>query len=231
MGLLKRMSNMIKGKTDRAVENMEKTDPDAIFRAAIEEKTEDIADLKELAREAKGFEMKEDQEIAECKNRMEALKNDLNLAVEEGDEEVGSEIIGEIEEVEAEIEVNKTEKAEYGEQFKRVNTALEAAKKELETLRNEQREAAQLEKSHKVMSGINDRLDGLGTDAMSKALTNARTRTNAIKADQAALGATKAASLASKREALRERAVGGKNKETFKAMLAKKNKKAKSIGK
>lgn len=225
MGLLKRFINVAKGKSVRAMENIEKSDPDAIFRAAIDEKAKDIADLKNLARETKGFELKETEEIAACERKLEELNTDLNFAIEQKNTELGPLIIQEIEETQGEIEVNKTEREEYAGQFEKINSALEAAKSDLNTLKKEQQEAAALEKSHKVMSSIEDRVDGTGNDAMSKALENARTRTNSIKAAQASMGATKAASMESKRAVLREKAAAGQNADAFKALLAKSKKK------
>jgi len=224
MGLFGRISNLVKGKVDRTISNAEKSDPDAIYRAAIEEKTKDLKDLQELAREAKGLEMKEIQEIDSCNSRLTALEVDLELAVETSNEEVGTALLEEIEGVKAELAVNETEKEEYANQAANVIASLEAVKKDLKALKDEHVEAAQLEKSHKVMKSIADRAEGLGTDATSAALSNARTRINGIKADQASMGATKAATLENKRKALREEAATGKNKNAFKELM--KDKKA-----
>lgn len=222
MGFFGRVSNLVRGKVDRTIANAEKSDPDAIYRAAIEEKTKDLKDLQDLAREAKGLEMKEIQEIDNCNNKLVELEIDLELAVEASNEEVGTVLLEEIEDVKAELAVNKTEKEEYANQAANVIAALEAVKKDLKALKDEHVEAAQLEKSHKVMKSIADRAEGLGTDATSTALSNARTRINGIKADQASMGATKAATLENKRKALREESATGKNKNAFKEMMKEK---------
>ena len=220
MGLGSRLMSLVKGKANRAVENAEKSDPDAIYRAAVDNKIKEITELRVVAREVKGFEIKEDEEIADCNLRLDALKMDLDAAMSLEDAELGAELIGEIEEVEAEIEVNLAEKEEYAERAQAVINALDIAKKDLSILKKEQAEAGQMEKTHKVMSSIQDRLDGVGSDDTSIALENARARTRGIKADQQAMASTKAATMDSKRAALREKAAAGKNVDKFKEMMA-----------
>ena len=206
MGIFGRIKNLINGKADRAIENAEKDDPDAIFRSAIQEEMKTIDDLRELARETKGLELSEVQQIANCKSKLEDLEQELEMALDQNDKDLGSELIMAMDDVRSDIEVNENEKAQYAEQAKQVIDALDVATKNLETLKKEHREAQQLEKSHDVMSKVNSRLNGTGTDNTSIALENARNRSNAIKADQMAMGQTKKATLESKRAALREKA-------------------------
>ncbi len=226
MGIFGRIGNLLKGKADRAVEKAEKGDSDAIFRSAIAEKEKDIKELTQMAREAKGLEMSEEQQITACKDKLDVLNMDLEAAVDVEDEALGAQLIEQIEEINAEIDINEAEKAEYNDQFNTINASLEEAKSELATLKKEHQEAAHLEKSHKIMQDIEDRKTGISNSSTSKALENARNRINTVKASSAAMSETKAASLESKRKELREKAAAGKNTAKFQEMLSKKNKKS-----
>jgi phage shock protein A len=225
MGLftwIKRLSNLGQGKVDRAVEQAEKNDPDAIFRSAIVEAEKDVAELRTLSREAKGLVRTKKSEIEALENERKELKRDLALAIEKEDEELGTDLIGREERVDREIKAAKAQLEDLDKEAEITLKAFDARVQELTELREEQSKAAQMEKAHKVMSSIRDRRDGITRDATSQALKVARDKINMIQADREATLEVGEKSLEGRREALRAESSRADQKAKFQELLAKK---------
>lgn len=220
--LVKRLLNVGKGKVGRAVEEIEKSDPDAIFRSAIEEAEKDVAELRTLSREAKGLVLSKQTEIESLKKKQKELKRDLDLALEKEDEELGSDLLEQEEQTKADIKAAEAEVIELESEADVTLKAFDARVKELRELREEQSKAAQMEKAHKVMTSIRDRRDGIVRDATSQSLQAARQRIDTIKADRAASKEVGEASLEARREALRTESTRADSKAKFQELLAKK---------
>jgi phage shock protein A len=157
MGLLGRLKNVVKGKADRAVEQAERSDPDALYRAAIQEQEQEISDLKQLSRDASGLVFQKREFVQAVEARIAELNSDLELAVEHGDEELGPKLLSQVEEQEIELEEKKVDLVEFEEEANLTMDAYNSAQEELQNLIKEHKQAAAMIKSSEVMQKISDR--------------------------------------------------------------------------
>lgn len=217
----KRLRNLLWGKADRAIERIEKEDPDALYRGAIGELQRDITELKILSVEVKGMVFQANESIHAQEEAKAVLERDLKLAVEYGKKDLGVTIIEQIDDITLKIDELKAQLKEYNATADETIEARNKAIKELKELMAEQSQASSLAKSEKVMDRIRDRKDGIAGDNASRALSAARARSAAIKAERAAEKTTAASSADSQIAELRKSANNGNAAARFEAMSKK----------
>lgn len=217
----KRLRNILWGKADRAIEMVEKDDPDALYRGAMADLQKDVAELKQLAVEAKGMVFQTDEAIRAQEEAKATLERDLKLAVEAGKKDLGVSLIEQIDNITAKIDVLKSQRDEYNATADETIDARDKAIKELKDLMAEQAQAKSLDKADKVMDRIRDRKDGIAGDSASRALAAARAKSAAVKAERAAEKTTAASSTDSQIDELRKAASNGDAAARFEAMSKK----------
>jgi phage shock protein A len=218
--LIKRIFNVLLGKTNRAVDELEKSDPDAVFTTAIEVAAKEVVEIREAAREAQGLVFAKNEEIAKLDEMLFERGKDLQLAIKQGNEAVGAKIIEDIESLKAKHAEATAELAELKNEAAMAEDALETAMKERADLEEKKKTAKQMEKTEKIISRIEDRKSGMADDAISTALENASDKINAVRAARASRKSVVAKSLDGEIDAMRAQEKADANKAAFAAMVA-----------
>jgi len=218
----KRIRSLVSGKMDRAIDQQEKGDPDAVYRSAIKKLQEDILEIRDLATEATGMVFQVEQEINSKNDTIVSLKSDLDLAVKAGDKATGSELIERIEHLDEDIKELIERKNDYQSNADETIKSRQDMEKELQELKDEAAQAKTLGKADAMMQRIRDRKAGLASDEVSQALMNARAKTAEIGARRKADKTTGEASLESRIAKLRAGANNSAAGSKFDALVAQK---------
>ena len=223
-----RVMNVIDGKADRAVEDFEKSDPDAVYRTAINEKRKEIGDLNGSIRELKGVELEKNEAIDSLQKKKEELGRLIKQAVKDQDVETGTMLIEEDKKIDAEVNELRIERDTFKNESRETIAALEDSKKELKELEDNQGKANAMLKSAKIMDKITARKQGVtgNDDAVGRALVNAKTAINAAKASRATANEIRENSIDYKMEKLHDRADKSSAADEFAKMVADQNKPA-----
>ncbi len=215
----KRIRNLITGKVDRKIDQMEQSDPDAIFRAAIKEKEDDISELRELSRLGKGLVNQKDEAILRVKNELDQVGADLKIAIGLKDTEMGPDLLAQKEALEAKLTQLEEEREELNKEADRTIQAKEASVRDLAVLKEEHQNADAAIRSEEILQKIRDRRDGTAHDATSKALQNARVRLSNAKAMRDSDKSEATSVYENKLAALRARGNGGGAAEKFASLI------------
>ena len=186
-GLLGRAANLAEGKADRAMEELEKEDPEAIFRTAIKEYEQELVDLNQASKEIKGLQFEEVEKADNLKKEKAQLQTMLDVAVEQ-EEELGAEILEKMESIDEQIKDHETQAKEYEIQGEDMVKMRNDKKKELDKLRVEMKQTKSTSRAAEIVGKARDRANGMTNDAISKGLESARAKTAeskaALKADK-----------------------------------------------
>ena len=226
-GLLGRAANLAEGKADRAIEDLEKSDPEAIFRSAINETEEEVAEMNKLSKEVKGLEFQERQKVADIEEAIEDTQSMLDVALEQEEEELGSELCTKIESLEEQKAEYLKMADVYKDQAADTLALLDSKKKELDELRVEMKQASNITKSAEIINRVRDRQNGLANDAVSKGLSSARDKIAESKASLAADKDIEDNSTENKMAKLKKAGAANSGKNKFKEMMAAKKAAAK----
>ena len=218
--LIRRVFNVLLGKTNRAVADLEKSDPDAVFSTAIEIAAKEVVEIREAAREAQGLVFAKNEEITGLKEMLFNRERDLQLAVKQGNEAVGVKVMADIESLKTKLADAEAELAELKNEASMAEDALETAMKERAELEDKKKTAKQMEKTERIVSRIEDRKSGMANDVISTALENASDKINAVRAARASRKSVVAKSLDGEIDAMRSQEKDEAGKAAFAALMA-----------
>jgi len=218
--LIRRVFNVLLGKTNRAVADLEKSDPDAVFSTAIEIAAKEVVEIREAAREAQGLVFAKNEEITGLKEMLFNRERDLQLAVKQGNEAVGVKVMADIESLKTKLADAESELAELKNEASMAEDALETAMKERAELEDKKKTAKQMEKTERIVSRIEDRKSGMANDVISTALENASDKINAVRAARASRKSVVAKSLDGEIDAMRSQEKDEAGKAAFAALMA-----------
>ena len=218
--LIRRVFNVLLGKTNRAVADLEKSDPDAVFSTAIEIAAKEVVEIREAAREAQGLVFAKNEEITGLKEMLFNRERDLQLAVKQGNEAVGVKVMADIESLKTKLADAESELAELRNEASMAEDALETAMKERAELEDKKKTAKQMEKTERIVSRIEDRKSGMANDVISTALENASDKINAVRAARASRKSVVAKSLDGEIDAMRSQEKDEAGKAAFAALMA-----------
>jgi len=229
MGFGKRLWALLVGKTDRAVEDEEKRDPDAVYRAVILEEENKLRQIRELVRETKGLEFSISEKITGLQKTKGELTNSLELAKKtavEGTEadkaqaiKIGTRLVEQIDTLTAQIADQQAALTEAQKQSTEIIEARDEQEKHLTDLKAEQANAKNIIATDSILRTILDRKQGIGLSSSDKSLENARAAVNAAKANHAGTAAEVETSFEHQLGAFTKQSKTAAAEEKFKAML------------
>lgn len=223
--LLGRAANLAEGKADRAMENLEKTDPEAVFRAAILETESEVSEMNQLSKEITGLEYQERQKIKNIETKITNINDMITVAVDQDNEEMGIKLYSQLDSLEEEKEDTEKLMKTYEDQAKETLELLNSKVEELEELKVEMKQATNITRSAEIINKVRDRQKGLTNDAVTKGLNSVREKVAESKASLAADKHIKEKSNEGKMEKLRKAGAAKAGKNRFAAMMAAKIKK------
>jgi phage shock protein A len=219
-----RVGNVVEGKLDRAVEGLEESDPDAVFRSAINDAEREIESLYEVEREMTGLAFQEKESINDLEGQVESLKEAVDAAAEQENEELGVKCLSEIESIEEEIEGHKEQHKLYSEQAEETGKLRKErmeAKKELE---KQSKTANNLQQAAEVVDRVNKAKAGISNTSIDRSLEIAKKTISKSKATLHASKSAEANSTEAQIEKLKKDGANSASKKKFKEMMAAKKK-------
>jgi len=180
MILLSRLSNLIHGVLSNWLGHREQRNPEAVYEAAIQERMQQYAKLREAAAGVLYLRAKLAKEAEAKTGELVRLRTQLDLAVDRDDDDAALALIGRRDALASELERVTTELGE-------LTTEAEAAKKNLVTFQNEivrlrdekVRMVARLANARARLR-LQETLNGLSLDADIQALDAIRDHINRL---------------------------------------------------
>ncbi|MBM75652.1 MAG: hypothetical protein CMK59_09645 [Proteobacteria bacterium] len=226
MSFFSRISNLISGFFSMLIGNVEEENPRVVYEAAIQERIKKQAQLKKSVAGIHMLRDKTEDELNEKQQLLDDYRADLEVALDDGDVQMGEALLTRIAELEKRVE-------ELNAQFQSVNDQADAAfkalnqyREEINKLKRERDEMLAKDATAAAQQKIAESLDGLSMDADIQALERTR---DAIKkrVSEAKLSTKLNDNIDTKLRDIRERSTTSRAKKDFARMMkereAKKN--------
>ena len=174
MGFFDRIANLWNGFWSSLLGSAEKSNPELIYEAAIQERLNKHRELKKAVSGIVYLRNKLEAEREQKTKELAEVNAQLPVAVESGDDEVALVLIEKKNELEKALSDLAGELAKVSTQAEEAKDGLLAFQGEIEKLKRERDEMLAKKATAEARIKIQESLDGMSTDADIKALENVR---------------------------------------------------------
>jgi phage shock protein A len=180
MRFFARVYNLVRGSLARWISGRERRNPEAVYEAAIQERTEQYATLRSAAAGVLYLRSKLTKELEQTSKELALVRGQLAIAVDTDDDAVALALIGHRDTLDAESERLTAELAELTEEAEAAKKNLVTFQTEIARLREEKvRMLARLTNA-KARLRFQETLNGLAPDADIRALESVREHINRL---------------------------------------------------
>jgi phage shock protein A len=174
MRIISRLSNLIRGSLGRWIRGRERRNPEAVYEAAIEERSAQYAKLRAAAAGVLYLRSKLTKELEQAAKELARVRSQLEIAVDRDDDAVSLALIGRRDTLGTEVERLTAELAELTEEAETAKKNLVTFQHDIARLREEKiRMLARLANA-KARMRFQETLNGLAPDADIRALESVR---------------------------------------------------------
>ena len=174
MGFFDRLFNVISGFFNSFIGGVEKNNPELVYEAAIQERLKKQKELKEAVSGIVFLRNKTEKELESKREKLAEIEVMLDVAMDEGDEEVQLALAEEMDVLEPEIARLENQLNNCKNQAEDAIEALNAFRNDIKKLKREKEEMLAKAKTADARIKIQESLDGLSVDADTQALENVR---------------------------------------------------------
>jgi phage shock protein A len=180
MRFFARIYNLVRGSLVRWISGRERRNPEAVYEAAIQERTEQYATLRSAAAGVIYLRSKLSNELGQTSKELARVRGQLAIAVDRDDDAAALALIGQRDTLDAELERLTVELAELTEEAEVAKKNLVTFQTEIARLREEKvRMLARLTNA-KARLRFQETLSGLAPDADIRALESVREHINRL---------------------------------------------------
>jgi phage shock protein A len=220
MGFLSRIFNLWKGFLSIFVGRMEEKHPEIAYENAINGMTEKYAKLKSAAAGLIKHRAKLEATIQKATKGHEDVSLQVQVAIDNGDDEVAMVLLEKQEELEAELSDAKSDLAQAAKDAESAKDSLRSVKSEIEKLKRERDKTVAKIKDAEARKHIQDQLEGLSVDDDLKALDNVREYAERVSAEVQIGDELREDSLEGKLDAIRKQTGSARAKSKLEALKA-----------
>ena len=174
MGFFDRLFNMVSGFFNSLIGSVEQQNPEIVYERSIQESKKKLKDLKEAVSGIYHLRNKTRAELEEKEALLVDINDQLEVALDEGDDEIALTLSDEQISLEGSVESLRQDLANYENQCESAMDALNSHTNHIRKLQKEKHEMLAKVKSAEARMKIQESLDGLSLDADSQALDNVR---------------------------------------------------------
>ncbi len=183
MGFFDRIGNIWKGFISLWISEVEQSNPEAVYEAAIEERVRKHRDLKKAVSGIVYLRNKLSAELEQAERQLTEVDAQIPIAVEEGEDDVALVLLQKKDELTTKIATVQHELEKVASQAEEAKSGLIAFQGEIEKLKREKQEMLAKKANAEARISIQETLDGLSTDADIKALENVREHIDKMQAE------------------------------------------------
>lgn len=183
MGVFDRISNIWKGFISLWISEVEQSNPEAVYEAAIEERVKKHRELKKAVSGIVYLRNKLSAELEQAEKQLVEVEAQIPIAVEEGEDDVALVLLQKKDELTTKIALTQAELEKVATQAEEAKSGLIAFQGEIEKLKREKQEMLAKKANAEARIQIQETLDGLSTDADIKALENVREHIDKMQAE------------------------------------------------
>lgn len=183
MGFMNRIYNLWKGFISIFVGNVESKHPEIAYENAINGMTEKYAKLKSAAAGLIKHRAKLEANIQKHRGELEEVQLQVQVAVDQGDDEVALVLLEKQEELEAALREDSVQLEQAAKDAESAKDSLRGIKTEIEKLKRERDKVVAQIKDAEARKQIQEQLDGLSVDDEVKALDNVRQYAEKVRAE------------------------------------------------
>jgi len=174
MGFFSRLGNIISGFFSSLISGVEERHPEAVYESAINERLKKQKELKKAVSGIVFLRNKTEKELEEKEAELVEINAQLEVAVDEGEDEVALVLLERQGELEPRILELRNELENVRRQAEDAMGALNSFREEIKKLKREKEEMLAKAKTAEARIKIQESLDGLSLDADTQALENVR---------------------------------------------------------
>lgn len=182
MSIFDRMANLWNGFWSLWISNKEKSNPEAVYEAALDERIRKHGDLKKAVSGIVYLRNKVSNELEQKEKELKEVNAQLPVALEQGDDEVALLLLQRKNELEKAVEGLRIELDKVNKQAEEAKSALVQFQAEIGKLKRERDEMIAKKATAEARIKIQESLDGLSTDADIKALEGVREHIHQLQA-------------------------------------------------
>ena len=183
MGVFDRIANIWKGFISLWISEVEQSNPEAVYEAAIEERVKKHRELKKAVSGIVYLRNKLSAELEQAEKQLVEVEAQIPIAVEEGEDDVALVLLQKKDELTTKIAVTQAELEKVASQAEEAKSGLIAFQGEIEKLKREKQEMLAKKANAEARIQIQETLDGLSMQADIKALDNVRDHINRLHAE------------------------------------------------
>jgi phage shock protein A len=174
MSFFERLGQVVRGWFGLKVGELENSNPEAVYEAAIDERVKKHRELKKAVSGIVYLRNKLQAELEQKTKELAEIELQIPIAVEDGEDEVAVVLIEKKDELTASITSISAELEKISAQAEDAKQGLVQFQAEIEKLKREKIEMLAKKANAEARIKIQETLDGLSTDADIKALDNVR---------------------------------------------------------
>jgi phage shock protein A len=183
MGVFDRIGNIWKGFISLWISEVEQSNPEAVYEAAIEERVKKHRELKKAVSGIVYLRNKLSAELEQAEKQLVEVESQIPIAVEEGEDDVALVLLQKKDQLTGKITQTQFELEKVASQAEEAKSGLIAFQGEIEKLKREKQEMLAKKANAEARISIQETLDGLSTDADIKALENVREHIDKMQAE------------------------------------------------
>mgnify|MGYP002630127974 CR=1 FL=1 len=183
MGVFDRIGNIWKGFISLWISEVEQSNPEAVYEAAIEERVKKHRELKKAVSGIVYLRNKLSAELEQAEKQLVEVEAQIPIAVEEGEDDVALVLLQKKDQLTGKIAQTRFELEKVASQAEEAKSGLIAFQGEIEKLKREKQEMLAKKANAEARISIQETLDGLSTDADIKALENVREHIDKMQAE------------------------------------------------
>ncbi len=182
MSVFDRMANLWNGFWSLWISNKEKSNPEAVYEAALDERIRKNGELKKAVSGIVYLRNKISNELEQKEKELKDVNTQLPVALEQNDDEVALLLLQRKNELEKSVETLRAELEKVNKQAEEAKSALLQFQGEINKLKRERDEMIAKKATAEARIKIQESLDGLSTDADIKALEGVREHIHQLQA-------------------------------------------------
>ena len=182
MSVFDRMANLWNGFWSLWISNKEKSNPEAVYEAALDERIRKNGELKKAVSGIVYLRNKISNELEQKEKELKDVNIQLPIALEQNDDEVALLLLQRKNELEKSVETLRAELEKVNKQAEEAKSALLQFQGEINKLKRERDEMIAKKATAEARIKIQESLDGLSTDADIKALEGVREHIHQLQA-------------------------------------------------
>jgi phage shock protein A len=221
MGFFSRLWNMVSGFFSGQVSSIEQKNPEIVYENAIQERLKKHKELKVAVSSIIALRDKIEKKLIEDEGSLVTIDEQIDAAMNEGDEELALSLLETKESLESNIEIGRSDFEKYKEQSTTATKTLNSFQSEIKRLKQEKEQVVAKAQTAEARIQIQETLSGMSLDGDIQALEKVRDHVEKKQAEADVVSELSDNSVEKRLDGIKEKASTSRAQKRLEALKAK----------